>query len=186
MSISFSLAIFVQNQILMYNKHIKIFLSLLILSASIFLFNENEIGYGIVVLLLMGLVILSIFKDERVMKAFYHLRKNDFAKAERTLNMIKHPEKLIKSQEAYYYYLNGLVLSQTQMNQAERFFKKALSIGLRSNTDKAVAKLNLAGLALSRRRKREATTLLTEIKKLDKHNMLEDQIKMMKQQMKKI
>ena len=73
-------------------------------------------------------------------------------KAASTLSKIKHPEKLIRSQN-YYYYLNGLILSQTQMNQSERFFKKALSIGLRTDTDKAVAKLNLAGLAMSRRKR---------------------------------
>jgi len=170
----------------MYNKEIKIALALIILACSIFLFNSGEIGYGIVVLIIMGLIILSIFKDERIVKAFYHLRKNDMQKAASTLNKIKHPEKLIRSQEAYYYYLNGLILSQTQMNQSERFFKKALSIGLRTDTDKAVAKLNLAGLAMSRRKKREATTLITEAKKLDKHNMLDEQLKMMKQQLKRI
>jgi len=170
----------------MYNKEIKIALALIILACSIFLFNSGEIGYGIVVLIIMGLVILSIFKDERIVKAFYHLRKNDMQKAASTLNKIKHPEKLVRSQEAYYYYLNGLILSQTQMNQSERFFKKALSIGLRTDTDKAVAKLNLAGLAMSRRKKREATTLITEAKKLDKHNMLDEQLKMMKQQLKRI
>ncbi len=170
----------------MYNKEIKIILALTIFLASIYLFTEGEIGYGIVVLLLMGLVILSIFKDERILKAFYHLRKNDMQKAEATLSKIKHPEKLIKSQEAYFYYLNGLVLSQTQMNKAEKFFKRALTLGLRNDTDKAIAKLNMAGLAMSRRKKREATTLLNEAKKLDKHNMLEDQVKMMKQQLKRI
>lgn len=170
----------------MYNKEIKIALAIIILACSIFLFNSGEIGYGIVVLIIMGLVILSIFKDERIVKAFYHLRKNDMQKAASTLNKIKHPDKLIRSQEAYYYYLNGLILSQTQMNQSERFFKKALSIGLRTDTDKAVAKLNLAGLAMSRRKKREATTLITEAKKLDKHNMLDEQLKMMKQQLKRI
>ena len=170
----------------MYNKEIKIALALIILAFSIFLFNSGEIGYGIIVLIIMGLVILSIFKDERIVKAFYHLRKNDMQKAASTLNKIKHPEKLVRSQEAYYYYLNGLILSQTQMNQSERFFKKALSIGLRTDTDKAVAKLNLAGLAMSRRKKREATTLITEAKKLDKHNMLDEQLKMMKQQLKRI
>jgi len=170
----------------MYNKEIKIALALIILACSIFLFNSGEIGYGIVVLIIMGLVILSIFKDERIVKAFYHLRKNDMQKAASTLNKIKHPEKLIRSQEAYFYYLNGLILSQTQMNQSEKFFKKALSIGLRTDTDKAVAKLNLAGLAMSRRKKREATTLITEAKKLDKHNMLDEQLKMMKQQLKRI
>ena len=170
----------------MYNKEIKIALALIILACSIFLFNSGEIGYGIVVLIIMGLVILSIFKDERIVKAFYHLRKNEMQKAASTLSKIKHPEKLIKSQEAYFYYLNGLILSQTQMNQSEKFFKKALSIGLRTDTDKAVAKLNLAGLAMSRRKKREATTLITEAKKLDKHNMLDEQLKMIKQQLKRI
>lgn len=170
----------------MYNKEIKIVLALIILASSIFLFNLGEIGYGILVIIIMGLVILSIFKDERIVKAFYHLRKNDMQKAASTLSKIKHPEKLIRSQEAYFYYLNGLILSQTQMNQSEKFFKKALSIGLRTDTDKAVAKLNLAGLAMSRRKKREATTLITEAKKLDKHNMLDEQLKMMKQQLKRI
>ncbi len=170
----------------MYNKEIKIVLALIILASSIFLFNIGEIGYGIIVLIIMGLIILSIFKDERIVKAFYHLRKNEAQKAASTLSKIKHPEKLIRSQEAYFYYLNGLILSQTQMNQSEKFFKKALSIGLRTDTDKAVAKLNLAGLAMSRRKKREATTLITEAKKLDKHNMLDDQLKMMKQQLKRI
>ncbi|GIS04533.1 MAG: hypothetical protein CM15mP107_1530 [Bacteroidota bacterium] len=39
---------------------------------------------------------------------------------------------------------------------------------------------------MSRRKKREATTLITEAKKLDKHNMLDEQLKMMKQQLKRI
>jgi hypothetical protein len=38
---------------------------------------------------------------------------------------------------------------------------------------------------MTKRRKREAQMLLKEAKDLDKHNMLGDQIKMMKQQMKK-
>ena len=52
--------------------------------------------------------------------------------------------------------------------------------------DLAMAKLNLAGIAMTKRRKREAEMLLAEAKRLDKHKMLEDQIRMMKQQMKKI
>jgi hypothetical protein len=52
--------------------------------------------------------------------------------------------------------------------------------------DLAVAKLNLAGVAMSRRRKLEATNLISEVKKLDKQGMLKDQIKLMKDQMKKI
>ena len=78
------------------------------------------------------------------------------------------------------------MISQTNMTQAEKYFKKAIKLGLSMNQDLAMAKLNLAGIAMTKRRKREATTLLQEAKKLDKHGMLDDQIKMMKQQMKKI
>jgi len=39
---------------------------------------------------------------------------------------------------------------------------------------------------MQKRRKREATSLLAEAKKLDKHGMLADQVKMMQQQMKRI
>ena len=49
-----------------------------------------------------------------------------------------------------------------------------------------MAKLQLAGIAMTKRRKREATTLMAEAKKLDKHGMLKEQMQMMKQQMKKI
>jgi hypothetical protein len=48
--------------------------------------------------------------------------------------------------------------------------------------DLAVAKLNLAGVAMSRRRKLEATNLLNEEKRLDKQGMLKEQITMMKGQ----
>jgi hypothetical protein len=39
---------------------------------------------------------------------------------------------------------------------------------------------------MSRRRKIEATQLIKEVEKLDKHKMLKEQVTMMKQQMKKI
>ena len=82
-------------------------------------------------------------------------------------------------------YLNGIMVSQTNMNEAEKYFKKAISLGLSMDHDLAMAKLNLAGIAFSKRRKIEAQKLLSEAQKLDKRNMLADQIKMMKDQMKK-
>ena len=71
-------------------------------------------------------------------------------------------------------------------DRAEKYFKKAIKLGLNMNYDLAMAKLSLAGIAMQKRRKREATMLLQEAKKLDKNNMLTDQIKMMQQQMKRI
>ena len=77
------------------------------------------------------------------------------------------------------------MVSQTNMNAAEKFFKDAVSLGLSMDHDLAMAKLNLAGIAFTKRRKQEAQKLLKEAQKLDKRDMLSEQIKMMKQQMKK-
>ncbi|MBE0391216.1 hypothetical protein BJQ96_01049 [Flavobacterium sp. PL0002] len=78
------------------------------------------------------------------------------------------------------------MLSQTNLTQAEKYFKNAIELRLSMDIDLAIAKLNLAGVAMTRRRKLEATNLLNEAKKLDKQGILTDQIKMMKDQMKKM
>jgi len=103
------------------------------------------------------------------------------------LNYIKNPSSaLVTKQEGYYNFLHGILVSQTNITQAEKFFKKALKLGLNMKHDVAMAKLQLAGIAMTKRRKREATTLINEAKKLDKQGVLTEQIKMLKQQMKKI
>ena len=121
-----------------------------------------------------------------ILLAFLKLRKQDFPGAKMWLDKIKNPEgALVKKQQGYLNYLNGVMVSQTNMNDAEKYFKKAISLGLSMDHDLAMAKLNLAGIAFSKRRKQEAQKLLAEAQKLDKRDMLADQIKMMKQQMKK-
>ena len=77
------------------------------------------------------------------------------------------------------------MVSETNMNEAEKYFKNAINFGLSMDYDMAMVKLNLAGIAFSKRRRQEAQKLLAEAQKLDKRGMLSEQIKMMKQQMKK-
>ncbi len=171
----------------MLNKIIKYILIALSLAWMVYQFYLGNIGNGILFIFITGILVLSLFRHELILLAFIHLRRGKFDKAERTLLKIKHPEHLIKSQQAYYYYLIGLINAQTQSAmKAEKFFKRALSIGLRMKTDQAMAKLNLAGIAVMRRKKREAINLLTEVKKLDKNKLLDGQIKMIQAQMKRI
>ena len=171
----------------MLNKNIKLIIAGLIVITSIWQFTENNIGNGIFLLLLTVIPIFLYYKNEFILLAFLKLRKQDFQGAQKWLSFIKHPETaLIRKQQGYFNYLHGIMLSQTNINQSEKYFKKAIELGLSMDMDLAVAKLNLAGIALSRRRKLEATTLINEVKKLDKQNMLKEQITMMKDQMKKI
>lgn len=171
----------------MFHKNIKLILAGLIVATGIWQFTEGNIGNGIFLILLTAIPIFLYFKNEFILLAFLKLRKQDFAGAKVWLDKIKNPESaLVQKQQGYYNYLHGLMLSQTNLTQAEKYFKKAIELGLNMDMDLAVAKLNLAGVAMSRRRKLEATNLLNEAKKLDKQGMLKDQIKMMKDQMKKI
>lgn len=171
----------------MYNKIIKLIIAGLLIVTAIWQFTESNIGNGIFLILLSLIFVFLYFKNEFILLAFLKLRKQDFAGAQKWLAYIKNPEAaLVRKQQGYYQYLHGLMLSQTNLIQAEKHFKKAIELGLSMDTDLAIAKLNLAGVAMSRRRKLEATNLLNEAKKLDKQGLLKDQIKMMKEQMKKI
>ncbi|MGB2129456.1 MAG: DUF2892 domain-containing protein [Flavicella sp.] len=171
----------------MFSKYIKLAIAGLISVWAIFQFIEENIMNGIMILLLAGIFVFFYFKNEFLLLAFIQIRKQNFPGAQKWLAYIKNPSSALrKPQEAYYFFLQGLMQTQTSMTKAEKLFKKALSIGLSMDHDIAMAKLNLAGVAMHKRRKREATTLLSEAKKLDKHGMLNEQIQMMKQQMKKM
>ncbi|MEZ4839871.1 DUF2892 domain-containing protein [Flavobacterium sp.] len=171
----------------MFHKNIKLVFAAFLLATAIWQFTENNIGNGIFIILLIAIPVFLYFKNEFILLAFLKLRKQDFEGAKNWLDKIKNPETaLVRKQQGYYNYLHGLMVSQTNLNQAEKFFKKAIELGLSMDMDLAVAKLNLAGIAMSRRRKIEATNLLNEANKLDKQNMLKEQITMMKQQLKKI
>lgn len=170
----------------MFNKIFKLILAILVLAFAIYQFTESNIGNGIFLVLLSGIFVFLYFKNEIILLAFLRLRKQDFEGTKKWLDKIKNPEAaLTKKQQGYYNYLHGLLLSQSNMTKAEKYFRTAIRLGLSMKHDLAMAKLNLAGIAMTKRRKREAQILLKEAKDLDKHNMLGDQIKMMKQQMKK-
>ena len=171
----------------MIGNILKGLIALATLSLAIFNFYLGNIGYGIMLILLTFFVTIFIIRNERIIVALYYLRKQEMEKAEKSLDKIKNPDHLIsKRQQAYYFYLKGLLTIQTKgIGKGESLLKKALAMGLKNDTDKAVAKLNLAGAAASRRQVSLANNLLNEAKKLDKKGMLDEQIKMFKQQMKK-
>ncbi|MGB5227666.1 DUF2892 domain-containing protein [Eudoraea sp.] len=171
----------------MFNKNIKLVIAGLIIIYAVYQFIEGNIGNGIFLILLSSIFVFLYFRNEFILLAFLRMRKQDMEGTEKWLQKIKNPESsLTKKQQGYYNYLYGIIFSQKNLTQAEKYFRKALKLGLNMDYDVAMAKLSLAGIAMQKRRKREATTLLQEAKKLDKNNMLTDQIKMMQQQMKKI
>lgn len=155
-----------------------------LLGGAVALFWFGFWGWGILAVLLSILVFVTFFFNENMLIAQYFLRKENMDKAKEWLNKITNYEKqLVSAQHGYYHLLIGLIESRNAPLQSEKYFKKALSLGMAMDHNIALAKLSLAGIAMAKRNKREATMYLQEAKKADKSKLLADQIKMMQGQM---
>lgn len=163
---------------------VRLILGFAILGAAVTLMVFGFWGWGILAVFISILVIVTYFFNENMLLAQWFLRKDNMAKAESYLKRITNYEKqLIRVQQGYYNLLIGLIESRKAPMQSEKYFKKALSLGLHMDHNVALAKLRLAGIAMGKRNKREAQMYLTEAKKADKNKLLADQIKQMKDQL---
>lgn len=163
---------------------IRIIIAGLLLGAAITLMVFSFWGWGILLVILSILVFVTFIFNEKMLLAQWYLRKENMDKAERILLSIKDYEKeLYKGQYGYYNLLIGLIESRKSPMKSEKYFKKALSLGLTMDHNIALANLSLAGVEMGKRNKREATRLLKEAEKVDKNKLLAEQIKMMKGQM---
>ena len=120
----------------MFNKNIKLITAAGLISFAIYLFIiGGNIGNGIFLLLISSLFILFYFKNELIILSFLQLRKQNFDGAKKYLDKISNPETaLVKKQQGYYNYLNGLMVSQTNLNQAEKYFRKAIELGFKDQS----------------------------------------------------
>lgn len=163
---------------------VRLILGFVVLGGAIALMIFSFWGWGILAFFISVLIIVTYFFNENMLLAQWFLRKDNMAKAEAYLKRITNYEKqLIRVQHGYYNLLVGLIESRKAPMQSEKYFKKALSLGMHMEHNVALAKLSLAGIAMAKRNKREAQMYLTEAKKADKNKLLADQIKQMKDQL---
>lgn len=168
------------------NKYIKLVIAAILIGFGIYLITDREIGWGIVVILLAAIPILLFLRNEYILLAFWHLRKQDMVKASTWLSKITNPEgQLIRKQMGYFNYLKGVTIAEDNINESEKYMKSALDYGLSFKHDRAMANLSLAGAAMAKGRKKEAETYLKEAKQLDDKGMFTDHIKTMQGQIKK-
>ena len=145
----------------MFPKFLKLFLAVLTFGFAIYQFVDDYIGNGIMMVIITGFLILSYFKNEIIFLAFLRLRKQDFVGTERWLLRIPNVERnLVRKQQGYYNYLFGIIHSQKNLTQAEKFFKTAIKLGLSMNHDLAMAKMSLAGIYLTKKEKKRSTATI--------------------------
>lgn len=163
---------------------VRLIIGFALLGAAVALFVFGYWGWGIPMVFISLFVFVTYFYNENMLIAQWYLRKDNMPKAEAFLARITNYEKqLNKMQYGYYNLLLGLMESRRAPMKSEKFFKSALSLGLHMDHNVALAKLSLAGIAMAKRNKREATMYLAEAKKADKNKLLADQIKQMKDQL---
>lgn len=169
----------------MDTRIIKIAIAASALGYTGYLFATGSIGSAIGMVFVSAIIVLFIFRSIRLILAFFQMRKQNFVKSRKWLNRVN-PEKLWKKQQAYFHFLmGGIEMGEGHITPAEKNYKRALSLGLRMNHDKAAAKLSLAMAAMAKQKKREALTLIAEAKKLDKKGILKKDIKQIEQMIKK-
>ncbi|MGV3706555.1 MAG: DUF2892 domain-containing protein [Arcticibacter sp.] len=163
---------------------VRLIIGFALLGAAVALMFFSHWGWGVLVILLSIVVFVTFFFNEKMLIAQYYLRKENMEASESWLKKIKNYEsELLKAQHGYYHLLIGLIESRKAPLQSEKYFKKSLALGMTMDHNIALAKLSLAGIAMAKRNKREATMYLQEAKKADKNKLLAEQIKMMQAQM---
>lgn len=163
---------------------IRLIAAFALLGASVTLFVFGHWAWGILVALIAIIVGVTFFFNENMLIAQFYLRKENMEKTSYWLGKITNFEKqLYKGQYGYYFLLIGLIESRTAPLKSEKYFKRALSLGLKMSHNTAMAYLSLAGISMAKRNKREANRFLQEAKRADTNKLLAEQIKTMKDQM---
>lgn len=169
----------------MDTRILKILIAAASLVYTVYLFIGGYIWSGIGMTFVTAVAVLFNFRSIRMIIAFFNLRQQKLDKARKWINRIN-PDKLWKSRRGYYHFIDGTVkMQENDISGAERSMKKALNLGLKQSHDKAAAKLNLAMVAMSKNRQKEAKILMMEAKKLDVKNVLKKDINAIEKHMRK-
>ena len=150
-----------------------------------YLFTSGHWGWGITFLFVTAIIVLSFFRNENMILALNQMRLGNTDKAKKYINRITHPQLMPRRQHAYVLFLQAVMNTQEfGFAKSEQYLRKAISMGLRTGQDNAVARMHLAGICMQTGRKSEAEKLLVEAKKLDSSGLMRDQITLMQNQMK--
>jgi hypothetical protein len=164
---------------------IRCVLAIGVLVSTIGLFATGHWGWGITLILPLALIVLSFFRNENMILALNQMRLGNTDKAKTLINKITYPHLMPRKQHAYVIFLQAMLNTQEfGFTKSEQYIRKALSLGLRTAQDNAVARMHLAGICAQTGRKPEAERLLAEAKRMDDTGMLKEQITLMQNQMK--
>ena len=120
-----------------------------------------------IVLLGIGLLVWSYFKQGTVMLAAKAYQQKDYVKAERLLKEIKDPDYLSRNRRGFYEFIYGNIeLNRNNFDGAERHFQIASRFPLRNENDKGIILVQLANLNLRKKEYEKAKTYIESARTL--------------------
>lgn len=150
---------------------------------SVQLFMSGYTGSGIGMALLGVLFGLASLRSIRMIVVAFRIQQQKLDKARKVLAGIN-PKHLWPGNRGQYWFLQGNLLLETSLTEAEKAFRTALDAGLKRDEEKAAVMLNLAAIQSSKRRTKEAKALIVQAKRLDKKGMLKADIRTIEQAIK--
>ncbi|MBU6167954.1 MAG: hypothetical protein KGQ86_02870 [Bacteroidetes bacterium] len=136
--------------------------------------------YLALLILILGYIFLGT-----VQSASNLMQIGDYDGSEKRLNLILKPDWLYTTNRAYYYLLKGSVLiAKKNIDEGELYLKKAQSIELPSDNEKAMIELQLANISASKGKWKMAEIHMRTIKQLKvTESSLKEQIKQFEKSM---
>ena len=139
------------------NPYLRFALIVLSLVLGIWLTIDLGVWYGIWflivgIVLLVGYIVLGT-----VGPAAKALQDTDFLKAEKLLGLTLTPRLLYSTNRAYYYMLKGsIALAKKDMDEGEMWLRKAESIDVPTDNERAMLQIQLANIMASRNKWKQA------------------------------
>lgn len=132
-------------------------------------------------ILLAGLILLaSYLMLGTITSAGEKIQMQDFAGAEKQLNLTLTPKLLYVTNRAMYYIMKGSIeMNKGNQNEAEELFNNALNMKLPSDDERAMVLLQLAGINMQKGKWNAVNIQMREIKKLKvRQGQIKEQIAM--------
>jgi hypothetical protein len=149
------------------NPYLKIALIVLGIGGGVILSITQGFWYGFPLWVAGIILLVAYFLLGTVGSAAKALQTEDFDKAERLLNLTVFPRLLYVTNRAYYYMLKGnIAISRKDMETGEQYLKMAESIKLPTDNEKAMIQIQLANIAASKNRWKQAQVHFRNLRNL--------------------
>lgn len=149
------------------NIYLRFALIALFLGGGIALWLTYYFWYGFPLILVGLILLIGYFLFGTIQSAAAIMQTGDMAAAEKRLALTWKPDWLFGPNKAMFYIIKGtMAFQQKDLDEGEKWFKKAEAIKMPSDNETAMVQVQLAALNASRRKWKQAEIHIKNIKKL--------------------